>query len=343
MQWFDAAAPEQRRQALLKVVGVFEDMALRPKTRASYDSLTRAFHKWCDDFAVSPYKALAEEDLCAAAIWFCRTHKFTSLKNYVAAIRDDQLRGGLGELQRGHKWERVKSGLSNFYSLTQEVEKKLALSVDQLRAISAIVDPADPFESLCWFATLVAWHALLRVGEYCDGRLRWCDIAPCERGIAVNIRFDKVKLKPREVCIVAWPSEPALCVVAAYNQFMKSRGGAKGAPGSPLLVCGKSVLSKKAYITRLKHWASAACGIQEAVIAGHSLRRGGTTALTQAGVPEMLIQHHGRWESFTNREYIHFVGALAWEPSARLRAALCPTGSQVVSSAQTAAHGHALS
>jgi len=315
---------------------VFSSMALRAKTRASYDSLTRTFERWCREFAVSPYKVLAEEDLCAAAVWFCRDHKFSSLKNYVAAIRDAQLRAGLGELQRGHKWLRVKSGLSNFYSLTQEVEKKLALSVDQLRAISRIVDRNDAFQCVCWFATVIAWHALLRVGEYCDGRLRWCDVAPCERGIAVNVRFDKVKLQPREVCVVAWPAEPALCIVAAFDQFMKSRGGVKGAPNSALLVCGASVLSKKKYITQLKRWAAAACGIKESVVAGHSLRRGGTTALTQAAVPEMLIQHHGRWESFTNREYIHFVGSLAWEPSARLREALCPTASSVVLSAQTA-------
>lgn len=308
----------------------FAGFALRAKTRASYDSLTRTFERWCEDFAVSPLKRLSEDDLCAAAVWFCRTHKCSSLKNYVAAIRDAQMRAGLGELQRGAHWERVKTGLQNFYSLTQEVEKKLALSVDQLRAISAIVDRKSEFECVCWFATVVAWHALLRVGEYCDGRLRWRDVTLHKEGVAVNVRFDKVKLKPRTVCIVEWPKEPALCVVAAYRQFMKSRGDVKGTPLSALLTCGKSVLSKARYITQLKAWAKAACGIEESVVAGHSLRRGGTTALTQAGVPEMLIQHHGRWESFTNREYIHFVGALAWQPSAQLRDAVSSAAPWVV-------------
>lgn len=308
---------------MLRAVDAFAGFALRAKTRASYDSLTRTFERWCDDFAVSPLKRLSEEDLCAAAVWFCRDHKHSSLKNYVAAIRDAQLRAGFGELDRGDRWKRVKTGLSNFYSLTQEVEKKLALSVDQLRAISAAVDRKDEFQCVCWFATVVAWHALLRVGEYCDGRLRWRDVSVCDRGVTVNVRFDKVHLKPREVCVVAWPQEPALCIVAAYHQFIRARGGARGVPLSALLTCGKSVLSKKRYIAQLKAWAASACGVKESVVAGHSLRRGGTTALTQAGVPEMLIQHHGRWESFTNREYIHFVGALAWEPSARLRDALC--------------------
>ena len=309
----------------------FAAMAVRAKTHASYGSLWRTFSRWCDDHAVSTLKALAEEDLCAAAVWFCRTHKFSSLKNYVSAIRHVQLGAGLGELERGVRWQRVKQGLSNFYSLTQEVEKKLALSVDQLRAISKIVDQTDEFQSVCWFATVIAWHALLRVGEYCDGRMRWRDVKLCDRGVAVNVRFDKVKLKPREVCVVAWPSEQALCIVHAFNQFVKARGGAYGTSDAPLLSCGGVVLSKQKYIAQLKQWAAVACSVQKSVVAGHSLRRGGTTALTQAGVPEMLIQHHGRWESFTNREYVHFVGALAWEPSARLREALSPAGAQVVS------------
>jgi hypothetical protein len=38
--------------------------------------------------------------------------------------------------------------------------------------------------------------------------------------------------------------------------------------------------------------------------AGHSFRRGGTTALLQAGVPEATIATHGRWKSLAYRGYL---------------------------------------
>jgi hypothetical protein len=38
--------------------------------------------------------------------------------------------------------------------------------------------------------------------------------------------------------------------------------------------------------------------------AGHSFRRGGVTALLQAGVPEAAIATHGRWKSLAYRGYI---------------------------------------
>ncbi len=304
------------------VVDVFAEMSIRAKTQASYASLVRTFEKFCAEFGMSPFSKLTERQLCGAVVWFCRTHKCSSMKNFVAAIRRSQMDQGFGDLERGDRYRFVTNGIRNFYSLTQEVEKKLALSVDQMRAISASVDRKDKFQMVCWFATAVAWHTLLRVGEYCDGRLRWRDVTVSDRGIVVNVRFDKVKLKPRKVCVVAWPEEPGMCVVTAYWQYVKLYGFTDQKNDSPILVHDDKPLSKYKYIAQLKSWAYKCCGVSVDVVAGHSLRRGGTSALTEAGIPEVLIQHHGRWESFTNREYVEFVGAIAWQPSAQLREAM---------------------
>ena len=45
-------------------------------------------------------------------------------------------------------------------------------------------------------------------------------------------------------------------------------------------------------------------GSDAAQYAGHSFRRGGTSALKLAGVSDSIIQQHGRWRSDVFRDYI---------------------------------------
>lgn len=63
-------------------------------------------------------------------------------------------------------------------------------------------------------------------------------------------------------------------------------------------------------------------GISKEGISSNSLRRGGTTQLALAGVPESFIQAHGRWASLEYRRYINFLdSALQRRPTAMLLAA----------------------
>ena len=63
-------------------------------------------------------------------------------------------------------------------------------------------------------------------------------------------------------------------------------------------------------------------GVTKKGIKTHSLRRGGTTALALAGVPEAMIQAHGRWSSLEYRKYICYLdSALQRRPTAMLWAA----------------------
>ena len=63
-------------------------------------------------------------------------------------------------------------------------------------------------------------------------------------------------------------------------------------------------------------------GVTKKGIKPHSLRRGGTTALALAGVPEAMIQAHGRWSSLEYRKYICYLdSALQRRPTAMLWAA----------------------
>ncbi len=69
-------------------------------------------------------------------------------------------------------------------------------------------------------------------------------------------------------------------------------------------------------------------GRDPAHYAGHSFRRGGCTALFMAGVPETIVQAHGRWKSLAYRRYIQYDGKRAFLPTLVLRfATMSPTES----------------
>ena len=64
----------------------------------------------------------------------------------------------------------------------------------------------------------------------------------------------------------------------------------------------RASLTPNSFCQWLKHM-SCKVGLDTKKISGHSLRRGGTTAMFVAGVSETVIQRHGRWRSVCYRRY----------------------------------------
>ena len=62
-------------------------------------------------------------------------------------------------------------------------------------------------------------------------------------------------------------------------------------------------LTDNTFIANLKHRVQYHLDLDPTQYAGHSFRRGGTTALFLAGIPETIIASHGRWKSLTYRKY----------------------------------------
>ena len=67
-------------------------------------------------------------------------------------------------------------------------------------------------------------------------------------------------------------------------------------------------LSYDQFNSMLKHFYTLAFGTCLG-ISSHSLRRGGTSAMVAAGVPEEVIMRQGRWGSRAWREYIDLTAA----------------------------------
>ena len=79
-------------------------------------------------------------------------------------------------------------------------------------------------------------------------------------------------------------------------------------PNDPFFVTSASPsssshsLTPDCFIKWFKH-RSVQVGLDPKHMSGHSLRRGGTTAMFIAGCSESVIAQHGRWRSLTYRQY----------------------------------------
>ena len=105
------------------------------------------------------------------------------LPGFVSAIAHYAMRMGFPDLPRGRTFDRVKTGLLNWYGDTNFSELARGFTLDDLRAIRAHVNLGVFADARDWCAALFAFFALLRIKEYtCSGLLRehvsvhpWCD------------------------------------------------------------------------------------------------------------------------------------------------------------------------
>ena len=96
---------------------------------------------------------------------------------------------------------------------------------------------------------------------------------------------------------------------AEYLSFFRRFPGLPQRPADPFFITrlptGFTPLSPADFITRVRKVIQGVLpGRHPKAYAGHSFRRGGTTALKLAGVSDSIIQLHGRWKSDAYRRYI---------------------------------------
>lgn len=165
-----------------------------------------------------------------------------------------------------------------------------------------------------WAAVTCAFFGLLRVGEYTNKNLLLKHVTFTDEGTILSIPYSKTDLRPVDVRLAIRSDE--LCPTRALRHYLSFLHAADG--NTPLFVGDRGgALTDRLFIAQLK-LAAAWVGLDPSHIAGHSLRRGGCTALFLAGVSEAFIAAHGRWRSMAFRGYLDFVAATQWLPTREL-------------------------
>lgn len=254
-----------------------------------------------------------------AVVAFAHHRSVNSIPGYLSAIQklSDDL--GYGKLPRGIALDQTIKGLRNYFGGHDVVKPKVALSIEDLLAIRERLNMQHFESARVWCAITLAYFALLRVGEYADGALRLDCIRVSDAGIILTIPFSKTTRHEVEVRVAR--RDDILCPVLALQDYLSFLPTTRSKTAS-LFVSSRSsstAWSRAAFATALKSCVKL-IGKDPRDFAGHSLRRGGCTALFLAGVSEAWICAHGRWRSLAYRRYLDFVHDTAWEPTRLLAA-----------------------
>lgn len=198
------------------------------------------------------------------------------------------------------------TGLANFYGDINFSEPHPAFTIEDLRGIHATLDLTTFADARDWCASLFAFFGLLRIKEYLCSGLLTQHVTQEPWGINLTVPFSKTSLIPTAVAIIR--RGDALCPVAAYHAYLSHLPPRPRRPGLPFFVHhphSDSGLSDITFIRHVRRWLTRVlpAGRDADEYTGHSFRRGGTTALFLADVPEATIAAHGRWKSTAYRGY----------------------------------------
>ncbi len=260
-----------------------------------------------------PLLPASERQLCGLLVWYARTHKITTLSGFMSGVANYYAEQELGALSRGRRFAQTMKGLRNFFGLSESVQPKAAV---EWRHLTALVDHLDslpisfePARDRCLY--LFSFFALLRLRECVSPRLTWELVKVHEWGVKIVVPYSKTNLRPVSVRIVSRPD--AYCPVKAYQAYRSLTHAKLRAASLPFFrqeADRSSPLSTDSALASFKRRLVSVLHLSAAEFGWHSWRRGGTTALFLAGVPDSLIAIHGRWLSLTYRRYfdpsVHF-------------------------------------
>jgi hypothetical protein len=237
-------------------------------------------------------------------IIYAHSHRITSLAGFVSAVNYHALRMGHPPLPRGRTFDRVKAGLANWFGDTNFTEPAKAITELDLRNIHSSIDLTTFADARDWCACLFAFFGLLRIKEYTCAGLLSQHVALERWGIHLTIPFSKTMLIPTAVAIIRRDDD--LCPVAAYRAYTVLLPRGSRSPEQPFFLHhphSDTPLSDTTFIRHVRRWIRHVLQQDSDAFSGHSFRRGGTTAMQLAGVPEATIAAHGRWKSLAYRSY----------------------------------------
>lgn len=252
-------------------------------------------------------------------LYYVRDCKVTGLEQYVSALNNWSLSHNLGELPRNYLYQKVRRGIHNFFGLSETTTPKHALSLDDLYAMRSHMDLSQFLDARDWCAYVFAFFGLLRLREYTDGRLQFQHVQRFHWGIQLTIPFSKTSLQPVHVKLASRPD--SFCPLKAFDAYVLHIPSQLHLPSSPFFRSSATttdVLSAQTFVRDLKFRVSRYLRRDPDPYAGHSFRRGGTTALLMADVPETIVAAHGRWRSDAYKRYFEFRSSQQLLPTLKL-------------------------
>lgn len=285
---------------------MFSRMALQVNSRSAYATHHKTYLKFCESIGHDALSGVTEELLCADIIDFVRSHKVTTLPQYISAVANWHHEHSLGDLPRNRLFQRVQKGIQNVFGLSESVQSKAALSLADLQVFYGKMNFSRFCDSRDWLCYVFAFFGLLRIHEYIGASFKFGHVKVKSWGISITIPFSKTNLQPVKVRLVRRDPSDMFDPVSAYYRYVQFIPKPIQHPNIPFFLqrADRSIpITDTEYMETFKQRVKLWLHKKDTNYAGHSFRRGGTTALFLAGVPETVIAAHGRWKSLAYRKY----------------------------------------
>lgn len=273
--------------------------------------------------------------LCRYVAWLARTCQYCTICNYLQGVRVLYQQAGLANPLEGRfRLRMLLQGVRRTRS--GPPAKKHPVTPDLLMRWGSLLDMRQPRAAALWACMLVAFFGMFRKVTVAVGReslfdgdlalTRACitvDLAAyCMRIAVPKSKTNQYRERPDVVVIAGIPGS-RLDPVAAYLAMLRL---APAAPGQPAFGCaqgGAYAPVTHAELVRAAKALVARCGLDPALYAGHSFRRGGATFAFSAGVPPALIKLQGLWASDVYLGYVDIPLDARARTTRMMAAAIC--------------------
>ena len=281
-------------------------------TRGSYSLTVRLFHSFLDDFNLNQY-FLADDSneckgttmvICYYASYLAQRLAFGSIRCYLSGIRAYVLDNTLGKLDilASYVIKQVLKGIKR--SIGFRPKPKHPISLQNIKDIWSRLDFSKLSNIRNFTSYIVAFFGWLRRSELIT--LKWEDIDLSDnRFIRIKVAYSKTDQFGQGVWVHIARRDDQFCVGKWLTRWLAASNNGSSwifqkMSGSRIT---KDKWSTNGLVSAIKK-DILLIGLNPKHYAGHSFRRGGATAAAAAGVPERLIQLHGRWKSDCYKMYI---------------------------------------
>lgn len=267
-------------------------------------------------YNVPPFPA-QQFKLCLFVAWrvFVKKVLFNTLRSNISAIRSYHVDiGEMLDFSEMPGFQRTLRGAKRFLGIS--TDKRVAVTPVILSKLFRYLDRRSVHGALFRAAFSMAVFGLLRCSEFAwtgsDDPAKLLlrssvSFAADDSGVKVNVSASKTDFF-RKGCVIrigcrCRPSSPdRICAVHELRNYMSL---VHGLPNEPLFRVDGHILDRDMVVREILALCRK-CGLDENVFKSQSFRKGGATALKNAGVPDSVIQVMGRWLSNAYRLYVQY-------------------------------------
>ncbi|XP_078344470.1 uncharacterized protein LOC144630064 [Oculina patagonica] len=293
--------------------------ALSRNTNRTYNSGEKRFIQFClMNRLISPLGDIlpaSEGTLIYFASYLARTVRHSTVKLYLAAVRNLHIRSGFSDpvLERP-LLKKVLRGILRYQgsprTLRQPVTPRVLLSIRPV--LQSRLSLRD--FSMVWAAFTLAFFAFLRCSEFTYQGVRrfnsrfdlttdcitFSPSLACPQRIVVLLKSSKTDVYRQGQSLSIARCSSLLCPVSAMQQYFLL---AQPRPG-PLFYFQSGSLLTRSSVTKLLRDSARSAGLSYRSLKGHSFRIGAASTAAAAGLPDWLIKVLGRWSSDCYQLYI---------------------------------------